>query len=115
MTSQDAGDASQVEALLGQIDDPTGQFTADGACDGNPTYDAVKSIARVLRWLFGPAPRRRNGQTSISPVNETVISRSTPRGELDGRLLPAQVNRSCSTRAIKCFRPKLVDSKNAIP
>jgi hypothetical protein len=41
MTDQDAGDATQVEALLDQIDDPIGQFTADGAYDGNPTYDAV--------------------------------------------------------------------------
>jgi hypothetical protein len=41
MTDQDAGDASQVEALLDQIDAPIGQFTADGAYDGSPTYDAV--------------------------------------------------------------------------
>jgi len=41
MTDQDAGDASQVGALLDQIDAPTGQFTADGAYDGSPTYDAV--------------------------------------------------------------------------
>lgn len=41
MTDQDSGDASQVEALLDLIDDPIGQFTADGAYDGNPTYDAV--------------------------------------------------------------------------
>lgn len=41
MTDQDDGDATQVEALLDQIDDPIGQFTADGAYDGNPTYDAV--------------------------------------------------------------------------
>lgn len=41
MTDRDAGDASPVEALLNEIDDPIGQFTADGAYDGNPTYDAV--------------------------------------------------------------------------
>lgn len=41
MTDQDAGDASQVEPLLDQIDMPISQFTADGAYDGNPTYDAV--------------------------------------------------------------------------
>jgi transposase len=41
MTDQNAGDASQVEALLDQIDDPIGQFTADGAYDGDPTYDAI--------------------------------------------------------------------------
>lgn len=41
MTGRDAGDASQVEPLLDQIDRPIGQFTADGAYDGEPTYDAV--------------------------------------------------------------------------
>ena len=41
MTDQDAGDATQVEALLDQIDGPIGEFMADGAYDGNPTYDAV--------------------------------------------------------------------------
>ena len=41
MTDQDAGDASQVEPLLDQIDAQIGQFTADVAYDGNPTYDAV--------------------------------------------------------------------------
>lgn len=30
MTDQDVGDASQAEALLDQIDNPIGQFTADG-------------------------------------------------------------------------------------
>ena len=38
LNDQDAGDASQVELLLDQIDDRSGQFTADGAYDGAPTY-----------------------------------------------------------------------------
>lgn len=37
MTDQDAGNASQVEPLLDQICMPIGQFTADGAYDGEPT------------------------------------------------------------------------------
>lgn len=41
MTDQDAGDASQVEPLLHQIDNPISQFTADGAYDGEPPYDVV--------------------------------------------------------------------------
>lgn len=41
MTDQNAGDASQVEPLLDQIDIAIMQFTADGAYDGEPTYDAV--------------------------------------------------------------------------
>ena len=41
MTDQDAGDASQVGPLLDQIETPIGRFTADGAYDGDPTYEAV--------------------------------------------------------------------------
>lgn len=41
MADQDADDASQVEPLLHQICMPIGQFTVDGAYDGEPTYDAV--------------------------------------------------------------------------
>jgi hypothetical protein len=33
MTDQEAGDATQVEALLDQIDGPISEFTADGAYD----------------------------------------------------------------------------------
>lgn len=41
MTDRNAGDASQVEPLLNEIDRPISQFTADGAYDGEPTYDAI--------------------------------------------------------------------------
>lgn len=56
------GERSQVGALLDQIDGPIGKFTADGAYDGDPTYDAVsrpplqtpKEITnRVSGWCYG--------------------------------------------------------------
>jgi Transposase DDE domain len=43
MTDKAAGDASQVEPLLHQINMPIGQFTADSAHDGEPTYGAVSN------------------------------------------------------------------------
>ena len=52
MTDQDAGDASQVEPLLNQIDGRIGQFTADGAYDGKPTNDAVTDQGILLECLF---------------------------------------------------------------
>lgn len=79
MTDQNAGDATQVEALLDQIDDPVDQFTADGAHDGNQLMTPSPSIAPAPRWSFRHAPMRWNGQTPISPIKETVISlRPTP-------------------------------------
>jgi hypothetical protein len=41
LTDQETGDASRLEAFPDQIDDEIGQFKADGASDGYPTYDAV--------------------------------------------------------------------------
>ncbi|MBP2450024.1 hypothetical protein JOH51_007532 [Rhizobium leguminosarum] len=41
LTDQDTTDGSQVEPLLDQIEDEIGQFTGDGAYDGDPTYNAV--------------------------------------------------------------------------
>jgi hypothetical protein len=41
LTSNKEGDASQVGPLLGQLPGPLASVTADGACDGEPTYRAV--------------------------------------------------------------------------
>lgn len=54
MTNQDAGDACQVEPPLDQIDRPIGQFTADGAYDGNPTYDAVTNHSPDAAVIIPP-------------------------------------------------------------
>ncbi|MCA0340803.1 MAG: IS5 family transposase [Proteobacteria bacterium] len=54
MTDQDAGDASQLEPLLDQIDTPISQFTADGAYDGEPTYDAVTRHSAAAAVVIPP-------------------------------------------------------------
>ncbi len=41
LTTNDEGDASQVGPLLGQLSGPIASVTADGAYDGEPTYQAV--------------------------------------------------------------------------
>jgi hypothetical protein len=51
MTDQEAGDTSQVAPLLDQIDMPIGQFTADGADDGDPTYCAVTNHSIKTRFF----------------------------------------------------------------
>ncbi len=51
---QDTGDASWVEPLLDQIDSPIGQFTADGADDGKPAYDAVTNHSACAAVVIPP-------------------------------------------------------------
>lgn len=54
LTDQEAGDASQLEPLLDQIDEEIGQFTADGAYDGAPTYDVVLRHSAGAKVIIPP-------------------------------------------------------------
>lgn len=54
MTDQEAGDTSQVGPLLDQIETPIGQFTADGAYDRNPTYEAVAGYSPDAAVVIPP-------------------------------------------------------------
>jgi hypothetical protein len=68
LTDQETGDASQLEPLLDQIDDEIGQFTADGAHDGTPTYNAVQRHSPGARVVIPPrsnaVERPTNAQAS---------------------------------------------------
>ena len=56
LTDHDIDDPSQVGPLLDQIEDPTGQVTADGAYDGAPTYQTIAQrgdgieVVMASRW-----------------------------------------------------------------
>ena len=54
LTSQDTDDPSQVEPLLDQVDGEIGQFTADGAYDGGPSYGAVLKHSVTARIVIPP-------------------------------------------------------------
>ena len=79
MTDQDAGDGSQVEALLDQIDDRIGQFTADAAYDGNPAYDAVTKHGAGAAVVIPPrANAAERPDTDLwSRPQSVAISRSS--------------------------------------
>ena len=54
LTDQDADDPSQVGPLLGQIDDPIGRITADGAYDGAPTYQTIAAHGDGIEVVIPP-------------------------------------------------------------
>jgi transposase len=64
LTDQDVDDPSQVTSLLDQIDTPIVRVTADGAYDGDPTYQAIAA--------------RRDGIEVVIPPRSTAV----PSGEL---------------------------------
>lgn len=76
MTDQDAGDASQVKTLLNQIDVPIRQFTADGAYDGQPTYDTVTRHSAGAAIVIPPRTNAVEGQEAdpTSQRNKHVVT-----------------------------------------
>ena len=60
LTDQDVDDPFQVGSLLDQVNDPIGQVTADGAYDGDPTYQTIaahgRSSTRVVSSIGSPRP-----------------------------------------------------------
>jgi IS1 family transposase len=83
LTDQETGDASQLQPLLDQIDDEIGQFTADGAFDGTPTYDSVlrhSPGAKVVIPQRSTAIERLNAQASCQR-DDHIASK-----QADGRL-----------------------------
>ncbi len=83
MTDQDTGDASQVEPLLDQIDAPIGQFTADGAYDGKPTYDVVTRHSAGAAVVI---PRRSNAVDRSDTETANQRDRHIAAINTDGRM-----------------------------
>ncbi|ANP89315.1 IS5 family transposase [Rhizobium leguminosarum] len=83
LTDQETGDASQLEPLLDQIDDEIDQFTADGAYDGDPSYDAVLRHSPGARVVIPPrsnAVERPNAPASCQRDDHIAFM------QIDGRL-----------------------------
>ncbi|MEQ1954645.1 IS5 family transposase [Mesorhizobium sp. CN2-181] len=83
MTDQDTGDASQVEPLLDQVDVSIGQFTADGAYDGKPTYDTVSNHTAGAAVVIPP---RANAVEGSDTRPSSQRSRHIAAINMDGRM-----------------------------
>lgn len=83
LTDQETGDASQLQALLDQIDDEIGQFTADGAYDGDPSYDAVLRHSADARVVIPP-----RSNAVVRPTAQACCQRDDhiTSMQIDGRL-----------------------------
>jgi hypothetical protein len=71
LTDQETGGASQLESLLGQIDNQIDQFNADGAHGGDPSYNAVPPHSPGARVSFHHSRARLNAQVSC---RDTITS-----------------------------------------
>lgn len=73
VTDQDIGDASHVEPLLEQIDATIGQFTADGAYDGKPTYNVVTRHSTGATVVIPPRSNAGAARIQRPPTNAIGI------------------------------------------
>ncbi|MBP2444033.1 IS5 family transposase [Rhizobium leguminosarum] len=83
LTDQETGDGSQLDLLLDQIDDEIDQFTADGAYDGEPSYDAILGHSAGAKVVIPPrsnAVERANAQASCQRDDHIASI------QIDGRL-----------------------------
>jgi hypothetical protein len=82
LTHQETGDTSQLGPLLDQIDDEIDQFTADGAYDGYPTYDAVLRHSAGARVVIPPRSNAVERPNTASCQRDDHIASM----QIDGRL-----------------------------
>jgi len=115
MTDQDAGDASQVEPLLNQIDGRIGQFTADGAYDGKPTYDAVTDHSAAAVIVIPPRANAIEpaGDQSPGQRDQHIAAISRDGRRLRARSFHAQqtevaIGCAALNRMLACARPKSI-------
>jgi hypothetical protein len=54
LADQDVDDASQVGPLLDQTNEPIDQVTADGAYDGDPTYQTIAAHGAGIKVVIPP-------------------------------------------------------------
>lgn len=105
MTDQDAGDASQVEPLLDQIDMPIGKFTADGAYDGEPTYDAVTRHTADAEVVIPPRANAVERQHDV-PTNHRIqhIAAINAGGRMKWQVATGYGKRSLAETAISRYK-----------
>ncbi|MDP2119579.1 MAG: IS5 family transposase [Hoeflea sp.] len=83
LTDQETGDASQLEPLLDKIDDEIGRFTADGAYDGTPTYEAVRRHSAGAKVVIPPRSNAIRQPNAQAPCQRDQHIASM---QIDGRL-----------------------------
>jgi transposase len=83
LTDQDTDDPSQVGPLLDQIDDPISQVTADGAYDGDPTYQTIAAHGEDIAVVIPPrATAVPSGELAPLTQRDRHLAMITEQGRL---------------------------------
>jgi transposase len=83
LTDQDADDPSQVASLLDQIDGRIARVTADGAYDGDPTYQTIASHGDDIEVVIPPRSTAvPSGEPGPPTQRDRYLKMITERGRL---------------------------------
>ena len=105
MTDQEAGDTSLVGPLLDQIDTPIGQFTADGAYDGDPTYGAVINHSPDAAVVIPPRANAVERQDAdLSSQRARHIATINAEGRMKWQIVTCYGKRSLVETAIGRYK-----------
>jgi transposase len=83
LTDQDADDPSQVAPLLDQIDGPIARVMADGAYDGDPTYQTITAHGDDIEVVIPPRSTAvPSGKPGSPTQRDRHLAMITERGRL---------------------------------
>jgi hypothetical protein len=105
LTDQHADDPSQVEALLDQVDDEIGQFTADGAYDGKTTYQIVLQHSATANIVIPPRSTAvESGNTGLPDQRDQHIASIAKDGRMEWQKATSYGKRSLAETAIGRYK-----------
>jgi transposase len=83
LTDQDCDDPSQVAPLRDQIDRPIARVTADGAYDGDPTYQTIATHGEDIEVVISPRSTAvPTGEPGSPTQRDRHLAMITERGRL---------------------------------
>lgn len=95
LTDQDADDPSQVGPLLDQIDEAIVQVTADGAYDGDPTYQTIAAYGDGIEVVIPPRSTAvPNGERDSPATRDRHLAMITEQGRLAWQIATGYGQRS---------------------
>jgi len=106
LTDQNTDDPAKVEPLLNQIDGEIGQFTADGAYDGKPTYRAVLEHSDTANIVIPPRSTavESSGDTGPPDQRDKHIAAIAKDGRLEWQAATGYGQRSLVETAIGRYK-----------
>jgi hypothetical protein len=99
LTDQDGDDASQVARLLDQVDGRITRVTADGAYDGDPTYEMIAANGDGIEMVIPPRSTAvPSGELGSPTQRDRHLAMITEQGRLAWRAATNAANVRWSKR-----------------